>query len=229
MSTSTWLARQRWWLACGVLAPALYVSMTVLVGRAWQGYSVGSQTISEISAIGAPTRPLWLGLIAIYSVLMIAFGLALLRSAISNRASRAVGALLAAQTMFGVFWPPMHQRVVLAASGRTMTDTLHIVWTIVTSVVFMVALGFGAAALGKRFRAYSLVTLIVVLASGMLTGTYAARMEANLPTPWVGVWERINTTAFMAWVAVFAVSVWRQRSTANAVASAGERSAPRPI
>ena len=44
----------------------------------------------------------------------------------------------------GVFWLPMHQRAVLAAGGGTMTDTLHIVWAVVTSLLFMVALGFGA-------------------------------------------------------------------------------------
>jgi len=43
-----------------------------------------------------------------------------------------VGAMLFTQPVFGLFWPPMHQRAVLAAGGGTLTNTLHVVWTIVT-------------------------------------------------------------------------------------------------
>jgi hypothetical protein len=117
---------------------------------------------------------------------------------------RVVGTLLLTQAVFGIFWPPMHQRAVLAAGGGTLTDTLHIVWTIVTSLCFMGALGFGAAAFGTRFRLYSLATMVIVFACGAWTGTYAAAIQANLPTPWAGVWERIDTNAFMLWIAVLA-------------------------
>ena len=48
-------------LVCGVLSSLLYVAMTVLVAMQWEGYSSASQTISELSAIGAPTRSLWVG------------------------------------------------------------------------------------------------------------------------------------------------------------------------
>ena len=46
-------------LVCGVLSSLLYVAMTIFVARQWDGYSSTSQTISELSAIGAPTRSLW--------------------------------------------------------------------------------------------------------------------------------------------------------------------------
>jgi hypothetical protein len=41
-------------LTCGILAPVLYVAMTLLVGLLWEGYSVVSRVPSELSAIGAP-------------------------------------------------------------------------------------------------------------------------------------------------------------------------------
>jgi uncharacterized protein DUF998 len=195
-------------LSCGILAGVLYIAMTLFVGMLWNGYSTADQTISELSAIGAPTRPLWMALITVYEALMIAFGWAVWKSA-PNRALRVVGALLFTQTVFGIFWPPMHQRAVLAAGGGSMTDTLHIAWTIVTSLFFMVALGFGATALGKRFRVYSLVTMAIVFACGAWTGTYAPAMQANMPTLWVGVWERINTNLFMLWVVVVAAMLLR--------------------
>jgi len=195
-------------LACGMLAGVLYIAMTLLVGTLWDTYSLANQTISELSAIGAPTRPLWVGLGMIYSALMMAFGWTAWKSG-PNRALRIVGALLFTQAVLGLFWPPMHQRAVLAAGDGTMTDTLHIVWTVVTSVFFMGALGVGAAGLGRRFRIYSLATLAVVFACGAWTGTYAPAMQANLPTPWVGVWERVSTNVFMLWVVVLATVLQR--------------------
>ena len=152
---------ERWRLSlltCGILASVLYVAMTLFVGLLWEGYSVVSGVPSELAAIGAPTRTLWIWLGAIYAVLMIAFGWMVWKSAPPNRALRIVGALLIAHTVFGQFWPPMHQRAVLAAGGGTLTDTLHLWWAGVTVICFMLMVGFGAAALGKRFRVYSIAT-----------------------------------------------------------------------
>jgi len=82
----------------------------------------------------------------------------------------------------------------------------------VNGLLFMFAVGFGAAAFGKRFRIYSIATLAVLLASGTWTGTYASAVEANLPTPWAGVWERITSTAYMLWIAVLATALLRLRA-----------------
>jgi uncharacterized protein YndB with AHSA1/START domain len=196
-------------LACGILAPALYVAMTLFVGLLWEGYSIVSGVPSELAAIGAPTRLLWIWLGAVYAVLMVAFGWIVWKSAPPNRALRVAGALLMAYTVFGQFWPPMHQRAVLAAGGGTLTDTLHLVWAAITGIFFMVIIGFGAAALGKRFRVYSIATLVIGLACGAVTGTYASQVQADLPTPGVGVWERISIATFMAWIAVLAIALLR--------------------
>ena len=104
---------------------------------------------------------------------------------------------------------PRSPRAVLAAGGGTLTDTLHLVWTMITGVFFMLIVGFGAAALSKRFRVYSIATMVIVLACGAVTGTYASRIQADLPTPWVGVWERVSIAAFMGWIAVLATALLR--------------------
>ena len=44
---------------CGILSSLLYVVMNVFVAMEWEGYSSASQTVSELSAIGAPRRSLW--------------------------------------------------------------------------------------------------------------------------------------------------------------------------
>ena len=48
--------------ACGLAASVLYIAMNVFVPMQWDGYRSFSQTISELSAIDAPTRPLWVPL-----------------------------------------------------------------------------------------------------------------------------------------------------------------------
>jgi len=42
-------------LVCGILASLLYVAMNVIGAMMYDGYSSVSQTVSELSAIGAPS------------------------------------------------------------------------------------------------------------------------------------------------------------------------------
>lgn len=197
-------------LACGILASLLYAAMLVFTPMQWTGYSSAAQTVSELSAIGAPTRTLWVSLGIIWTALVIAFGLGIRASAGGNRALSVVGALMIASAVFGLAWPPMHQREVLAAGGKTLTDTLHVVWTMVTGLFTLLAMGFAAAAFGKRFRLYTIATMGIVVAFGVLTGMDVPRMESDLPTPWMGVWERVNIGANLLWVAILAGALLRR-------------------
>jgi hypothetical protein len=110
-------------LVCGILSSRLYVAMNVFIAMQWEGYSSASQTVSELSAIGAPTRSLWVPLGAVYTVLVTAFGWGVWRSAGRSRAVRIVGGLLVAYGALGVLWPfaPMHLRDTLAAGGSTLS------------------------------------------------------------------------------------------------------------
>jgi Protein of unknown function (DUF998) len=146
-------------LACGLAASLLYLAMNVFVPMQWDTYSSFSQTISELSAIGAPTRPLWLPLGILYTLLVAAFGVGVWKSAHRNRSLRVLGGLFVASGLIGLGWLPMHQRAVLAAGGATITDTMHIVWSVVTVALMMFEMGFAAAAFGDRFRRYSIATI----------------------------------------------------------------------
>jgi CubicO group peptidase (beta-lactamase class C family) len=201
-------------LVCGIVSSLLYVAMNVFIPMQWEGYSVASQTVSELSAIDAPTRPLWVPLGIAYTLLMAAFGLGIWRSARGDRALRVVGAMLVVYGLLGLGWPPMHQRPVLATGGGTLSDTLHIVWSFVTVLLMLIAMGFGAAALGKRFRRYSVATIATLVVLGVLSGVDAPRLQANLPTPLLGVWERIMIGLFLLWVVVLGIAMLRRRPTA---------------
>jgi hypothetical protein len=167
-------------------------------------------TVSELSAIGAPTRPLWLALGVLWMLLYAAFGWGVWKSALGSRALRITGGSIFVAAVVGIFWPPMHVREVLAAGGGTLTDTLHIVWTAVNGVLTLVAMAFAAAAFGRGFRVYSIATIIILLAAGVVTSIDAPLLQANLPTPRMGVWERINIGAWLVWVAVLSLMLTRR-------------------
>ena len=196
-------------LAGGILSSALYAAMTLVVARQWEEYDSFSYTISELSAIGAPTRSMWVIPGAVYTVLVTLFGWGVLMSAGANRRMRAIGILIALYGSLGLIWPfaAMHQRDVLAAGGGTMSDTLHLVLAAVTVALMLVAMLLGVGALGPRFRRYSIVSLAILALVAVLTFRDAPRVALNLPTPWIGVWERINLGVFLLWVVVLACAV----------------------
>jgi len=204
-------------LICGIVASVLYFAMNVFIPLQWQGYSFASQVISELSAIDAPTRSLWVPLGVAYGVLMLAFGWGVWVSGRGNRPLRIAGALIFIYSIIGLAWPPMHQREVVAAGGATLTDTLHIVWSIAWVVFMLAAIAFGAFALGKGFRRYSIATLAILVAFGVLTGLDAPKLSTNLPTPLIGVWERIQIGVVIVWEMVLAIALLRM-----------QRAAPRP-
>lgn len=204
-------------LICGILSSVYYIALNIFIPLKYPGYKIFSQTVSELSAIGTPTRQLWVSLMIGYTVLVIAFGWGIWLSVDRYNRLRVVAGLLIINVVIGLFWPPMHQREVLAAGGGTLTDILHIVWTTITVPLLLLAIGFGAAGFGKGFRIYSFVTIAGMLLFGVLTGLASPQMEANLPTPLIGVWERICIGAYMLWVIVLAIILLRREKNAGSL------------
>lgn len=193
-------------LACGVLSSLLYVAMNIFIPMQWEEYSMVSQTVSELSAIGAPTRPVWFAWGIVYALLAAFFGWGVWQSAGQNRPLRIMGALLLADGIVSLFWPPMNMR----GAEMAMTDILHIVFSFIWLILALLTLGFGIAAFRDRFRLYTIASLVLFIVFGILTGTEAPNVAKNLPTPRIGIWERINIAVFMLWVAVLAVVLMRK-------------------
>ena len=194
---------RKYLLYCGVAASLLYIAMNIFIPFLDKEYNWVTQTVSELSAVDASTRPLWLPLGIIYTMLIAAFGWGVFKSANRKRSLRIVGVLIIINGLIGLTWSPMHQREVLAAGGGTFTDTWHLVMATVTVLLMFLSIGFGAAAFGKRFRFYSIITLLIFIVFGVLTFMEAPNVDKDLPTPYIGLWERINIAAFMVWLLVF--------------------------
>jgi hypothetical protein len=75
----------------------------------------------------------------------------------------------------------------------------------------LLAIGFGSAAFGKRFRLYSIMTMLILLSFGLLTGMDAPQVQSNQPTPLAGVWERINIGFFLLWLVVLSIVLLRKK------------------
>ncbi len=195
-------------LVCGILSSLLYIVTDILAAIQWDGYCSASQSVSELMAIGAPTRPFVIFLFGVYSVFVIAFGLGVRGVDTRRRTSRIAGVLLTgyglAGYVTGLFFP-MHLR---GAVG-TITDIMHITGTIVMSLFLILSIGFGSTAHGRWFHRYSIVTILVLLLFGAWAGLDGPRVAAQLPTPWLGIKERINIYTSMLWVLVFAVILLR--------------------
>ena len=200
-------------LICGILSSLLYAVTVVVAAMRWEGYSSTSQAVSELFAIGAPSRPLVVPLFLAYGVLLAAFGLGVWASARRKRALRFTGALLIGNAVVGSVAAPFFPIHLRGAEG-SLTDTMHIILTSVIVLFILLAIGFGGAAGGKRFRLFSIATLVTVVAFGALAGLDAPRLAAQQPTPWLGVTERINIGAYLLWVLVLAITLLRAQDSA---------------
>lgn len=200
-------------LGCGIVSSVLYVVTDVLGTLRYPGYSYADQTFSELTAEGAPTRDFMVALNVIpYDLLVAAFARGVRASAGPKRAVRLTGAMLFGYAAFGVAGGlvfPMRPREALAADEGTPRNSMHVPATAVMSLFVVLAMGFGTALLGKRFRYYSYGTIAVLLVCGTLASLQAGRMSANEPTPWMGAEERVNIYATMLWVAVLAIALLR--------------------
>jgi hypothetical protein len=135
-------------LGCGILSSLLYVAANLLGARRWRGYSLTSQTVSELSAIGAPSRPLVIPLLCAHGALVVPFGLGVWESAGPKRGLRVTGALLVGLGASDLPAPlfPTHRREALERGERSRTDSMHIIVTSVNSLLILLAIGFASTA-----------------------------------------------------------------------------------
>ena len=173
-------------LSSGIVASVWWVAMDVMGSLRYPGYSYIDQTISELSAQGAPTRTFMLVLSGIpYAVLMSAFGLGIWITAGGRRAQRITAAVVIGEVVWGFVGGlafPMATREVLAAGQATLRNQLHAWYGIGMPLFFVLAIGFGSRLFGKRFRSFSYATILAMVGCGLLVGLQTSAMTANEPT-----------------------------------------------
>ncbi len=207
-------------LICGILYLLLYVATDVVAGMLWEGYSFADQAISELSAIGAPTRSLVIPLLSVCIVLGIAFGLGVWRSAGRNRALRVTGGLLIIIGLVGLAWTPFPQH--LGEPLSSFANTTHSIFAGIQVVLTLLAIGFGAAAYRNWFRLYSIGTILTLLIAGVVAFWMAAAQGGIAAPQWFGLIERINVYGYDLWTAVLSI-VLLQAEKEGGVSAQGRR------
>jgi hypothetical membrane protein len=204
-------------LGCGIVSSVLYIAVDVLGTLRYPGYRYTEQQFSELTAAGSPVRSFMVGLSVIpYTLLVAAFAVGVWISTRPKRAGLITAAMLLGYAAFGMvggWFTPMNTREALAAGERGLRNAMHVPMTAVMSLFMLLAMGFGATLLGKRFRYYSYATIAILIVFGVLTSLQAGKMVADEPTPLMGLTERINIYATMLWVTVLAIGLLGAKET----------------
>lgn len=204
---------QRFLLYCGLASPALYALADVLAGVRWHGYSFRDQTISELGAIGAPSRPLFATLLLVVYALLLAFGIGIRRASRQRGRVRIVGGLVIALATLAL---TVGQFAAMRPRGtpQGLAGTMHLTEGAIAMLIVFLAMGLAATAFGARFRLYTWATFGLVLVLGAWTARATGAVEAGGQTPWLGAQERLWWYAYQLWFAVLALTLLREPATA---------------
>src|SRR5215203_5226377 len=197
--TGYWLRKVL--LVCGPLSALIYIGWHELAALPWEGYSRISNAISELHFTGTPSKSFldpWQGWVD--SALLAAFGIGIWLSAQGSRSLRVIGAVMIVPAAMIPLWMIFGEASIAA----------HLALVGVGILCWLVAMGFGAAALGKRFRIYSLVSIGLVVGFFALGFSYVPEANAGQPTPFLGLFERIGFSAYFLWLTVLAVALWHR-------------------
>jgi hypothetical protein len=91
---------------------------------------------------------------------------------------------------------------------------MHLALTGLTVACIIGSVVFAAASLGGGFRWWSIAAIALMLGFGLLAAMEAPRLDAGLPTPGLGIFERINIGAWLVWVAMLSSKLRRIRRPA---------------
>lgn len=195
---------------CGIVAALFYVATDVGGGLLYPGFSFTDQAVSELFAIGAPTSRIVVPLFSVSSGLLGAFALGVWLSSGHNRFLRLMAVMFGGSALVGmVLWNffPMHMR----GAEPSFTDIMHLI--LATNPFVLLSIAFGVAAFRGRFRLYTAATILILLLSAVFAFQYAPELQANRPTPGLGLGERLAQYAYELWQAALAIVLLREQNS----------------
>ena len=185
----------------GVAAALVYLSGDLVAGSLYETYSFRDQAISELTAYGSPVRPLMIIVMLTHGVLLVLFGLSIMRKS-DLLILRWLGGLLIA---LGVMGFPTH--TVWAMTSRDLepafNDTMHIAMSFLWAILMVPTVVLSAIAFRGWFRPFALAMLLLMLGFGVASASLAAGIEENR-TPWLGGFERVSAYAYLVWLGALA-------------------------
>lgn len=203
-------------LAAGPLSSLLYVVFTDgIAASQWSGYRRSEQMVSELFAVGSPGYGVTAPFTWVYTVLFTAFGVGTWICTRGQRALRIAAGLLIAYGLWNIMGALFPLRL-----GDDTSVPMHIVVTNIQLALMVAAMCFVAAGFHGRMRVYSIISLAMSALMGMV-----AFMAAPGPNLVLGISERISIGAFLLWVAVLAVVLWKRPAFWKRTTATGSKAA----
>ncbi len=196
---------------CGMIAPVLYVIMTILGGLLRPGYSHLSDTVSELFSPGAPNKQ-WLDVLhVIFAFLLVLFGIGILSLVRESQQYPVIG--MAGASLFIMMGAVSVTTATVFpqdawGSTATFAGRMHIALSGVISVLsilsfVLIAIWTTRAGLFPGFGTFSFIIVgFVVLSGGFFV--------ASVGGPIMGLAERITIGLGFAWV--FVLAWWMNRA-----------------
>lgn len=195
----------------GMLSVLYYTSHVVIGGWLWRGYSHLQQPISDLTATGAPNRPLVLTLSVVYGIFALLF--AVLFTVIENKQFPKVvlwgGACFIAVHVCSVsylFFPEDLPGAEVSFPGmmHIVVTALIVPFTILSPL--LLGMGFRKVAGWQQFGTYSIATGLLIIIFGGTTAIFYAKK-----LPYFGLVERINIGLLQLWTLMFSLKLMNRK------------------
>lgn len=195
-------------LGCGVLVAAVQILGDILAAALYPGYSYVDQSVSELSAIGAPTRAVTASVGLAFELFVVAFAIGVWLVA-EKRGLKIAAVILGVFAVNAIVWGffPMQQR----GNVMTFTDYAHIGGAILQVLTIVLFIAFGSGADGRWFRFFSIGLIVAILAAGGFAGSQAGAITTGGATPGMGLIERVSFYGPSIWILVLALELLRQQ------------------
>ncbi len=205
-------------LLCGVLAPLLHIATDQLAGRLLQGYSFAAQSMSELSASGAPTRKLVVALTIPATALTVAFGVGVWRAGGPYLLPRIVAGLVLGNAVLGLiataFFPT-------SFGERPAFGNPGVIIMFLSVVCFVLAMVFGAVTYSGWLRIVSIgIPTTYVLLTVLRLATAASGSPGGTKVL-MGIQERTMAYGFLLWVMALAVHLLLSARVVDSAGSIG--------
>lgn len=206
-----------------LVGPPVYVVAVFLGGLLWAGYSPYAETISTLTARGAPNQWILEPLLAFYNVTILALAFGLQTTVLRTRFGTLGPAFLAGAGAAGLLLFAFPQGP--WSDPLSGTGVPHTIVAGFDALFFLLAMGF----LWRRLQSdpmwhgYDRITL-GLLVLGVILGGFGA---ASVAAPYAGLAERLSIGTFLAWSEALAVGLVRHsRAAPMGVADSAAAAAP---
>lgn len=187
--------------------------MDILAGKLLSGYNFSAQSMSEIGAVGSPTRSLVVTLSILASFFLIAFGIGVLWVSKSALLPCIVAGLIIGNAVFGLiailYFPNQY-------GVRPEFQTPGVILMFFSVLCFMLAMILGAFAFQGWMRIISASIPAAYIFLAIIRFT-TVKSSASGATTLIGTQERTMGYSFLVWV--LALSIYILVSTRNTVDS----------